>query len=425
MQKIAKNKYFFAFFFLYWSCFLAGCSEKKSLEKYPVIDVAEIVGVYQRVYCSDYFSSIELIPLETNNSVLVGGAPVVLVNDSLIFVNSIVAYDRVPFPQNIHVFNHSGKFLNQIGSIGRGPSEFLGIVDFFLNHEEPIVYVADHLNILEYGLNGNFIGSFDIPKLDGNSFMKFSYLEDGLFIGAFSYNTTISYKYCLFDRKGDIVECFPARFISKTRLNNAFALSSITPFRLYNQLYVMDFINDTLYTFINKSLQPAYVFDFGKYSYPTGGIDDEGKIEIFNVSGANAIRYMRIISVAGTPKYLFYNLYVPTALTRPIAVFRDDIVLGIYNIADNTNILLDTDQHLQKGLINDINGGLSFFPKYYAGNGVVVDIWQAEDIKEILTEEYFASIEIKDQEAHQKLRELLENLDWEDNPVVVLAKLKQ
>jgi PHD/YefM family antitoxin component YafN of YafNO toxin-antitoxin module len=42
----------------------------------------------------------------------------------------------------------------------------------------------------------------------------------------------------------------------------------------------------------------------------------------------------------------------------------------------------------------------------------------------MLTEEYFASRTIKDPQAHQKLRELLNNLDEDDNPVIVIGKLK-
>jgi hypothetical protein len=45
-------------------------------------------------------------------------------------------------------------------------------------------------------------------------------------------------------------------------------------------------------------------------------------------------------------------------------------------------------------------------------------------MKEDLTEEYFADREIKDPQAHQKLRELLKTLKDDDNPVVVVAKLK-
>ena len=99
-------------------------------------------------------------------------------------------------------------------------------------------------------------------------------------------------------------------------------------------------------------------------------------------------------------------------------------IYGIYDIAKNTNILLDTDHNQQKGIINDINGGLSIIPRYYVGNGEVVDIWRAEDMKEMLTDEYFAKQTIKDKQAHQKLKELLKNLKEDDNPVIVIAKMK-
>jgi len=76
------------------------------------------------------------------------------------------------------------------------------------------------------------------------------------------------------------------------------------------------------------------------------------------------------------------------------------------------------------GIINDINGGLPFIPRYYAGNGVVVDVWNVENMKEMLTDEYFASQTIKNQESYQNLKSLLKNLKDDDNPVVVVAKLK-
>jgi len=84
-------------------------------------------------------------------------------------------------------------------------------------------------------------------------------------------------------------------------------------------------------------------------------------------------------------------------------------------------------------MINDLNGGLPFFPRYYAGKDVVgahlcvrpyIDVWNVEDMKGMLTEEYFAKQTIKDPQAHQKLKEVLKNLRDDDNPVVVVAKLK-
>ena len=78
----------------------------------------------------------------------------------------------------------------------------------------------------------------------------------------------------------------------------------------------------------------------------------------------------------------------------------------------------------QKGIINDLNGGLPFIPIYYAGNGLVVDIWNADNMQEMLTEEYFATQTIKDPKAHQVLKELMKDLKYDDNPVIVIAKLK-
>ena len=75
-------------------------------------------------------------------------------------------------------------------------------------------------------------------------------------------------------------------------------------------------------------------------------------------------------------------------------------------------------------MINDINGGLPLIPKYYIGNGEVIDIWNVEDMQNMLTEEYFTKQTIKDRPAHQNLKELLKGLKFDDNPVVVIAKLK-
>jgi len=106
-------------------------------------------------------------------------------------------------------------------------------------------------------------------------------------------------------------------------------------------------------------------------------------------------------------------------------IFPEGIIHGIYDIARHNNILLDTDHHLQKGIINDIDGGLPIIPRYYTGNNEIVDIWNAYDMLEMLTEEYFSSQKIKDLKSHEKLKELLKTLKEDDNPVVIIAKLKE
>ena len=68
---------------------------------------------------------------------------------------------------------------------------------------------------------------------------------------------------------------------------------------------------------------------------------------------------------------------------------------------------------------------MSFWPKYYTSANELVDIWQAYEMKELLTETYFEKHKINNPQAHQKLKELLKKLDWDDNPVIVIGKLKE
>ena len=428
---------------------LSGCSDKKNVKttafngKYPVIDVGSVAGKYQQAYCSDYFSSIELIPLETNENCLIGIRileKTVLMKDSFIFVISEIHTGSdlyFPQPRNLYVFDRSGNFLNQIGGIGQGPGEFIGIEYVFLNSEKPTIFIDDSRFILEYNFAGKFVNSFRKPYIDGFRSIQgnypTNYVKDNVFIGSIGYSSTTNNNFFLFGQTGEIVKNFPDRyFLDFHDPQNSF-VGYTRPFRIDENLYIKDRgINDTIYAIENHELLPVYVFDFGKFAYPLGEINKEGKIKIINET--NFQMYYKFYEIIGMSKYVFYGLFSPHTLPTPKArprnvggtiVANEGTVFGIYDIEKNTNILLDTDHHHhQKGFINDINGGLSILPRFYAGNDEIVDIWRAEDMKEMLTDEYFASLKIKDQEAHQKLKDLLKNLQEDDNPVIVIAKLK-
>lgn len=398
-------------------------SDKKITEQYPVIDLVGSVKKYQMAYCSDYFSSIELIPLETKAECLLPVVPFprIRCKDGFFFMSG----------ESLYAFDSSGKFLNPIGKKGQGPGEYILPSNFFLNTDRPVVYVADLKKILEYDFDGNHIRSIDKPEFDNNLLTNISYVGDDLFIGDVYNDGEIKYKYYLFNRDGEIINCFPNHifFNKEKEVTGTRALEAI---RIDHQLYLKDYINDTLYVLNDSKLQPAYVFGLGKYSYPMEYLEN---FNMDNPFPLNSFRFGSGLGIVGTPKFFFYKIIVPKSLPKPKAKLRNNSLLGelkpdessvygIYDIEKKKNILLDTDKHLQKGFVNDLNGGLPIIPRYYAGDNIVVDVWNAEDMKEILTEEYFASQEIKDPQAHQKLKEVLKNLREEDNPVVVVVKLK-
>ena len=190
---------------------MISCSEKKPAVKYPVIDVVNNTGNYQRVYCSDYFSSIEIIPLETNRNCFIGEGRFPILNDSFIFISG--GSNGV-----LYVFDRHGKFLNQIGAIGRGPGEYLIGSNVFLNQDTPSIFIADYSNIIEYEFNGKFIGSFQKPSIDNRTFYNCSYVGNDLFVGQLYYDGKQKYKYGLFDRNGNVIKGFPSHyFFSRNR----------------------------------------------------------------------------------------------------------------------------------------------------------------------------------------------------------------
>ena len=72
------------FLWIFISIIITGCFENSPLGKYSVIDVVNNIGNYQRVYCSDFFSSIELIPLETRDDCLLDTHSRIAVADGFI-----------------------------------------------------------------------------------------------------------------------------------------------------------------------------------------------------------------------------------------------------------------------------------------------------------------------------------------------------
>ena len=145
--------------------------------------------------------------------------------------------------------------------------------------------------------------------------------------------------------------------------------------------------------------------------------------------------------MTGTPYHIFFSIEFGPLPSFPLPRGRKRIIqdigqtrevqglgelLGVYDIVNKNNRLLDTDPISgMSGLINDLDGGLSFWPKYYTSENELVAVWQPYEMKEYLKEEYFAAHEIKSPEAHLKLKELLRKLDEEDNPVMVIGKLKK
>jgi len=117
MQKIK----FLPFFFLFFAC--STVNERDDTVRKDNPDLVAIDGfATSSLEYIDSVSKVEYIKLETNENGLLSSVSKLLVGRGKI----VILDDR--FSQ-VLVFDDSGKFVNQIGSIGRGPGEFLSVED--------------------------------------------------------------------------------------------------------------------------------------------------------------------------------------------------------------------------------------------------------------------------------------------------------
>ncbi|MDR2148137.1 MAG: 6-bladed beta-propeller [Tannerella sp.] len=110
---------------------------------------------------SSLYKKVSVIPLETNESCLIGNISKIRVFDRYIFV---LDFNKA---KSLFVFDREGHFIRKIGNTGNGPGEFIEPVDFTIDRDNKTVYVLDIdlQRINKYDIaTGNFIQAINLEK---------------------------------------------------------------------------------------------------------------------------------------------------------------------------------------------------------------------------------------------------------------------
>ena len=108
-------------------------------------------------------------------------------------------------------------------------------------------------------------------------------------------------------------------------------------------------------------------------------------------------------------------------------LYQPDIPTNIPGVRTPSPAYLPPQTTFLPGFVNDIDEGLPFWPAENVSiqnNQQLVGIYSPIRLNEMLTEEYFSAHNIKNIQTHKRLKNLLKNINEDDNPVLMIATFK-
>jgi hypothetical protein len=336
---------------------------------------------------TDLANTIKYIPLETN---------VLCLLSRVADVQFIQDYILVSDTRGIFQFNRSGKFLQQIGRIGSGPGEHGNFIKFTVDPKANEVLVLNHpysINIYDLE-SGNFKRSFASQQRISN----IAAFPDG-YVSLFTEeinpmgNTSLLNEAYLADRNGNLIDSIT----DYNRLNNN--NSVIGAIHLYNsgqQPYFIGYGKDTLW---------ALNADFSKTAYACFEMKNKIKWEELVVTPDKFEELsdrLSIYSITALENNLFFEI-VPGISRNP-----DDFSKMVFN--KETNELIHVKQ-----ILNDIDGGLSFWPRWISGNKKIDVLYPHQAL------EFFGNTNSSNNHSRE-FTQLMNNLSETDNPVLVIVE---
>ena len=416
MRTVSKHLLFFAIF-------LSCSSPHETKEDFLRITITNSM---ERVFfkASSVVSEIEYVPLETNDQCLIGEHVNIFVSD-----NYIVAFSA----SKCFLFSRKGEFIRSIGQRGQGPTDFTN--DNYrvkIDEQTGRIYLMGYGEVFAFHITGEFIKKLNLRELankfDRLAIYNFIHWKDDMFCGNFSLNSgKAPYSFVIFTLDGEIVKLFKNFTFFPTPKGVYIRNTINTDASIYcfdDQLFLREILCDTLFRVSDQyDLVPEIVFDL-----PGPRIQDKMRgQQIPNINN-----YSIIHSIHEIENYLFLDdlngdRYLYDKKNKRTFFCLSDPLLYVEFVMRPENGPVMSRNIPIRGLRNDIDGGLPIWPVYrslFQNNQQVVTVYQSYLLKEKLTDEHFAQKNFNDPEAHQRLKNLLSDLNEFDNPVVMISTFK-
>jgi len=359
------------------------------------INLLDVISKNNPENLSAITNGINYVPLETKPECLLRR-----VSDFVLFNGKLIVSDF----SRLYQFDNQGKFVGKISEKGHGPSDYTYIHSIVKNDKSKSFYLFTSGKINVYDQNLQYLKS--LPN-EENKFYGITTPEDNFitYLGSLYRlvgDTTTIYSFVELDTLGNVLAKIPN--ISPIETTNYGSITSPVPlYRYKDNIRFMDYGNDTLFTYTKKEGKVPYaMFNLGsmKRDVDISGYDDQRMAEL-------------------SSKLAFYN------------ICEDDRYLYIsliWGVSDKFQYILfdkntgELENLGNKGFVNDIDGGVSFFPQFIEDDGTMVMWMQADRFIEEISSSNYQNQKEKYKEKFEYVWKLSSDKGEDDNPIFIMVK---
>lgn len=375
-------------------------STSKPIQYPQTININEGFKQRKDLPLSEIASDIEYVKLEFTKNSMIKELRGISITDDYIFITSL----GVPY---VMQFDRKGKFIRQIGTIGRGPKEYILCLYFTVNEKTRQILIRSYgtRKIFCYDFNGVYQKSIDT----NGQISQFVTLSTGEIVcSAIWDNWTNPENFIVLtlDGKGDTVflkkSWFYSNFKSTFFSNNIICSNK-------DSVFINEYYRDTIYLYKNRNLIPHFILLWDNLKDPDiYSMMSYGEKEIRDNSAK--IFHLKLFQTTSNYFYMYYQ-------------YQYKNYLGRFN--KKTKELYFYEGLNQQGCLkNDFDGGISVNPLFDAGNNKWVSELSADNILHSLTSQYLATSQAKYPEKREELKLFVENLTENDNPLIMIITLK-
>lgn len=410
-----------------------GDTQEKKITKVNLID--NLDKVVDAFYLSDFVDSIEILPLEIDQKhpFIEDQIDNLQITDKYIFFYSVKS--------GLLQYRRSGKFIRQIGSVGRGPGEYLLLRNYSINKKMNIImgYSSWTHDLLMYDFEGKFLRPENPLFLNTNDYLsvnlfgKYYLIEQNSFVPEIT-DTSHIFNFAITDslfNKAKILtdptyrtrkaEIFANRYNPNDSWKNFYW--GIPPVKKIYSDY-MDFLyygGDTIYR-INDKLDVAinYIIEKGAH-VPF----DELHVRCHPLSYFD---HVLVYDFQETAKYLFLDFGYKKYMYKARFNKNNGSVQMLRNDTPIKDIILSGRLYSRRregkfpSFNNDLCGGSAFIPQW-TDEKQWINLYPAYKLVS-LNLDSLQQVNVKNPDKRDQLVKLIQNMKETDGPVLMIAHLK-